>query len=347
MLKRLLKCSVYLSCCVLAVTEVQAEDLNPTAGGATTQTQSENPGTPTKEAGAAALPVSEDVTKTAVEEPVIEPRAAPEVRQIGELPWHTDYSAAYRQAKTERKQLLLYFRDEKNPAKADKLEQNGLSRPELRTPLSKFARVVLSTNTLAPLAKDAKEGAKPIRLLDYRCYVHMRGQAGLAIVDMMNDKDHLYGKCVSAHPLSSNTLENFNSIKIMLELPRGTITQRTLTFVMRTHPERPASVWGQGNPYLFEQARQACQLMVTYGSVGHHDWGTRSSRISGQFGSGPSEVASMGWGGNLFDAAHACVNLWRGSGTHWSMMITPNRFFGYDMVQSPNGTWYANGLFVQ
>ena len=274
-------------------------------------------------------------------------KPAENTRQIGDLTWHTEYSTAYRQAKEEHKQLLLFFRDEKDLLTAGQLEQNVLAKPELKGALSKMVRVMIPTTTLIPVGKDAKPEDKPVRLLDYNCFAHMQKQAGLAIVDLQDEKDHLFGKCVSAHPFSSNTLTNTGSVKIMLELPRGTITQRTLTYVLRVHPEQPASVWGQGDPMLYEQCRVASQLMVNYGSVGHHDWGNRSALVSSHFGYSPMEVASIGGGSTLFEAAQSAVNVWRGSGTHWGMMITPNRFFGYDMVQAPNGTWFANGIFVQ
>ncbi len=268
-------------------------------------------------------------------------------RQVGDLSWHTDYATAYRQARDEHKQLLLFFRDEKDLLTAGQLEQNVLAKPELKATLSKFVRAMIPTTAMAPLAKDAKPEDKPVRVLDYTAFAHMHKQAGLAIVDLVNAKDHLYGNVVSAHPFSSNTLTNVASVKIMLELPRGTITQRVLTYVLRVHPEQPASVWGQGDHVLFEQCRVASQLMVNYGSVGHHDWGNRSALVGNHFGNSPMEVASIGGGATLFEAAQSAVNVWRGSGVHWGMMITPNRFFGYDMVQSANGTWFANGLFVQ
>ncbi|MES2792117.1 MAG: hypothetical protein V4719_21050 [Planctomycetota bacterium] len=274
-------------------------------------------------------------------------KPAENTRQIGDLSWYTDYSAAYRQAKEEHKQLVLFFRDDKDLLTAGQLEQNVLAKPELKAPLSKMVRAMISTTTEAPLGKDAKPEDKPVRVLDYNAFVHMQKQAGLAIVDLVDEKDHLYGKVVSAHPFSSNTLTSVGSVKIMLELPRGTITQRVLTYVLRVHPEQPASVWGNGDPVLFEQCRIASQLMVNYGSVGHHDWGNRSAFVGSRFGSSPMEVASIGGGATLFEAAQSAVNVWRGSGVHWGMMITPNRFFGYDMVQSSNGTWFANGIFVQ
>lgn len=291
-------------------------------------------------------PVKLEAEKATEAKPAPE-KAATELRTIGAVSWHTDYSAAYREAIKEHKQLLLLFRDDKDILATSQFEKNVLAQPELKEPLSKFARVIVSTTALAPKAKDAKPEDKVPLLMSYPCFAYMQNQAGMAIVDLVAPNDFLFGKCVSAHPFSSNTLGSAGLVRVMLELPRGTITQRTLTYVLRTHPEQPASVWGTGDPYLFDQARYGAQLMVNYGSVGHHDWGNRSAQISAYYGSGPSEVASMGGGYSLFDAAHSCVNLWRSSGVHWGMMITPGRYFGYDMVQSPNGTWFANGIMVR
>ena len=311
MLKRLVTWTGCIAWCALAVVTAQAEDAKPAEEARQAETRQV------------------------------------ETRQIGDLAWHTDYATAYRQAREEHKQLLLFFRDERDLLTAAQLEQNVLAKPELKATLSKMVRAVVPTTVMAPLPKDAKPEDKPMRVLDYSAFAHMYKQAGLAIVDLVNEKDHLYGHVVSAHPFSSNTLTSVGSVKIMLELPRGTITQRVLTYVLRVHPEQPASVWGNGDPLLFEQCRVASQLMVNYGSVGHHDWGNRSALIGSHFGNSPMEVASIGGGATLFEAAHSAVSVWRGSGTHWGMMITPNRHFGYDMVQSGNGTWFANGLFVQ
>jgi hypothetical protein len=343
MLKRLVMWTGSLSWCVLAAASVGAEDQKPDQA----QAVQAAPADSEKELQAdEEQPAVGDEQKTNKDEVKPTPAPAPATRTIGQLPWHLDYSAAYRQANAEHRQLLLFFRNDKDLLTAGQLEQNVLARPELREPLSKFVRAVLFTSSTAPLDKDAKPVTKTARLLDCPCFAHMQQQGGLAIVDLQDKNDHLFGKCVSAHPFTSNTLGSVGTAKIMLELPRGTITQRTLTFVLRTHPEQPASVWGQGNPYCYEQCRHASQLMVNYGSVGHHDWGTRSSQVGSHLGSSPMEVASMGSGNNLFEVAHSAVSLWRGSGTHWGMMITPSRYFGYDMVQSPNGTWFANGIVV-
>ena len=51
---------------------------------------------------------------------------------IGALDWHTDYSAAYRQAQDERRMLFVVFRDEANSRIADIYERDVLSNREMR-----------------------------------------------------------------------------------------------------------------------------------------------------------------------------------------------------------------------
>src|SRR4051812_20160033 len=103
----------------------------------------------------AVVAIPADEPKPAAQEAVKEEaKPAAVTRQIGDLAWHTDYSTAYREAKDERKQLLLYFRDDKDLLTAGQFEQNVLARPELKEPLSKLVRVMLFTSALAPLPKD-------------------------------------------------------------------------------------------------------------------------------------------------------------------------------------------------
>ncbi|HTI50279.1 MAG TPA: hypothetical protein VL475_04985, partial [Planctomycetaceae bacterium] len=64
-------------------------------------------------------------------------------RRIGELDWHTSYTAAFKQARTEQKMLFLFFRDEQNPRIADIYEQEVLNHADLAEPLADVVRVVL------------------------------------------------------------------------------------------------------------------------------------------------------------------------------------------------------------
>ena len=310
--------------------------------------------------------------------------AEPEVtstRQIGELSWMENYSDAYREAVNQHKQLLILFRDNKHPENTADLEKKILAHEELQPILETFVRVELPLDVLAPpkpkleatlvdskASEQKTDGVKPAvaalettpavapakveeeapqKLLEAHAFHHMRRLPGLAIIDLMDKKDALFGQVVSACPVDEWNFTTPASLQTVLELPRGRLTQRVLVYVLRTHPERPLSVWGTSKLWLAEQARHHSNLMAQYYSVGHHDWGNRSALIGQTLGSYPSEVASLGGGATILQAAHSAVQIWRSSGVHWGMMISPNRFFGYDMVQASNGTWYATGIFVQ
>lgn len=313
---------------------------------------------------------ADDTTKLSTE--------LPAQRQIGKTEWLTDYSAAYRLAKKDHKQLLLWFRDERDLLAAAEFERDVLASPELEKKLKEFVCVSLATTSLAPatktevktldesaspgeqIAADAAAEAEtvqpakaqvsatpetPRKLLDSHAFVHMRKQPGLCIVDLVDSKDPFHGRVVTVAPLDEGK-HNAASLKVVLELPRGSLSQRTLIYVLRTHPEVPHSVWGKTDAFILDQARYHSQLMANYESVGHHDWGTRSGTIGQHYGSSPMEVASVGAGGTILQAAHSAVNTWRGSGVHWGMMISQASYFGYDMIQAPSGNWYATGIIV-
>ena len=286
-----------------------------------------------------------------------EPVAASQVRTIGKCEWHTDYVAAYRAALAERKQLLLYFYDPQHPQVRESFEKNVLAHPDLHKPLTKVVCAILPYNVAAPgsdtvsaeKSTGSAETAKkqPKRLLDHHAFEHMRNKPGLAVIDLVDKKDTFHGKVVSAHPFNPGTTYTLPTTRIVLGLPRATITQRTLVFAVRTHPEAPLSTQGLGNPVLFQQAAHHSALMAQYGAVGHHDWGTRSNQISATLGNSPVEVAGTSWGGgNLIDAANEVVAQWRGSSTHWWMVSASQGRYGYDMVRTPGGQWYATGIFL-
>jgi len=264
-----------------------------------------------------------------------------EIIPAANLTWHDDYSAAYQAAKTEQKQLFIVF---KNADMAD-FEKTALRNEKLLPLLNKLVRVMLPLD--AAVQVPATEGAEPKseKLLDQPAFAQMYKKPGFAIVDLTDEKSAYYGHVVSAHPLNTVYQTNENLLRTVLNLPKGSATQRALVLAVASHPEAPQSITGAAEPFLMEQSRHHSQLMVNYGSVGHHDWGTRAAEVSARLGS-PSEVASMGSSENILEAAREAVDLWRSSGVHWGMVSSPHQYYGYDMVRSPYGGWYATGLFA-
>lgn len=272
--------------------------------------------------------------------------ASPEtgIRRVGRLDWHTDYTTAYRAALAGKRSLFLVFHD--TGATSDRFEREVLSRPELEPALAKVERALIPTTATVVTAQTAPD-AKPSVLLRTSSFAYLYGGPGIAVLDLASNKSPTFGRVISAHSFSGRQAYGTHAVDTILSLPPGTVTQRALVYALRMHPERPQSVWGAAHPVLMQQALVSSQLMVQYGSVGHHDWGNRLAQIGSQAGLSPFEVAASSYGASpLIDAAFELVQNWRGSPAHWGGMASPQRHFGYDMVQSPSGVWYGTGLFA-
>lgn len=292
------------------------------------------------------------------------PKAAPITRKIGKLDWHTDYSAAYEAARAGKKMLLIVFHDDRQRQTANSFETSVLAQPSLQRQLNNVVRVSLPMSTLQPVAaapvakpaatpekagkevaaKPAPAPAKPGRLIDHYAFEFMYGESGIAMLDLTDRRSPHYGKVVSAHPFSDGNVQTLNGVSTILNLPKGTVTQRALTFAVLMYAAPISTTGGQCNDACCEAARQGSALMAQYGSVGHHDWGSRSNNVTAMTGRGASEVAAMG-GGTLQQAAAQCVTAWQGSPAHWGIMSTPQTIYGYDLVQAPGGGWYGTGVF--
>ncbi|MSR57367.1 MAG: CAP domain-containing protein [Planctomycetaceae bacterium] len=281
-------------------------------------------------------------------EAVSEPQAAepqgPVQRQIGGLDWHTDYAAAYKAARDDRKMLFILFRDERQPRIAQRFEQEVLAHRDLHGPLSQTVRVVLPVDAPAPQANPDQQ---PQKLLSHSSFGYMYGRQGIAIIDLTDPRSRLCGQVVSAHPFNREGQYTTSNTRVILALPRATVTQRALIYAVRMHPAAPVSTTaGQCDGFMCSQARQSSQLMSQYGSVGHHDWGTRSGAISAATGRSASEVAAMAGNRELLAAATELVMQWQGSPPHWQIMNTRAAFFGYDMVRGSGGNWWGTGVFA-
>jgi hypothetical protein len=266
-------------------------------------------------------------------------------RNIGGLEWQTDYSSAYRQAREEQKMLLIFFRDEASPRIADIYERDVLSADELKAHLANVVRVVLPTDAIRPFRIPEKPDLK---VLEHSSFKYMYGRQGIAMIDLTDPDSELHGLVVSAHPFTPGKHYTVRATKIVLGLPRGTVTQRALIYAVRLHPAAPVSTTeGQCHGYLCKLARHSSHLMMTYGSVGHHDWGTRYNDIAVATGKSAMEVAAMSGNRSLIDAALELVDQWYGSPAHWQIMSSPASIFGYDLVHDSAGNWWGTGLFAQ
>ncbi len=297
----------------------------------------------------------------------------------------TDFEQAKTKAKASRKNLLIYFYAEETPPSVqngnmenamtekdnedaaekpiryatyrlidqklpkiaeicDEFEQNILSEAEIASPLDDFvlARLPMETMTTA-------EDGSDVRLLDTPDFVEMQGSPGLATMDFTHEDEEYYGKVNGILPFLRDQLPSAAHLQAFLTLPAGTITQRTLIYAVRIHPEKPKSAnTGEPLPLLFDECQGHAQYQAKTGVLGHQNFGARSSRIAAAIGLRPAEVCAVGWSNKgLFEAAIGSVRSWRGSPPHWASVRAKNRYYGYDMVRGRSGSWFAVGLFVK
>jgi hypothetical protein len=173
----------------------------------------------------------------------------------------------------------------------------------------------------------------PRRLLDCGAFRALEGQSGLAIVDLKHDRrPDIFKKTVSVLPRRHVTQ---HKVRELLRLPPGTLTQRTLVWALRVHPQRPRSVYGYPDPVLMAHCRNHCGVQCAANNQ-HHAAGNP----------GRSEIVaeSWPWNKNIVDAAIDIVWSWSCSSGHWGAACRTWSAYGYDM--HTNGQkWYATGVF--
>jgi hypothetical protein len=262
--------------------------------------------------------------------------------EYGELSkWHDDYAHALSEAKSDGKMLLIYFYDSRKESGCDRFKSETLDDPLVRSKLPDY--VCLHVPLDASIIMD---GEKKV-LLEHEAFREMLGKPGIAIIDYRSDDPEVRGTVVSVFPLTQKLWYTAEKMAVILDLPQGTLTQRTLIYAVRTHPEKPASAGEEINSYLLDEARKQSQYQADIHVQGHHFWETRFHRISDRLnGLSAREVCAESWPGeNLVEAAVECVRCWRLSDGHWSAVRASNRAFGYDMKRGSNGVWYATGIF--
>jgi hypothetical protein len=253
--------------------------------------------------------------------------------------WQTQYEHAMDVANREKKMLLIVFFDDADPL-SKRLETETLADRGVREAMQKFTCLRLPAD--AKVKIDGKDSV----LLHEEAFAEMSGRPGIAVADFAHAEPELHGHVVSTFPLLPCFFYGPEEMKVILDLPCGTLTQRTLIYAVRVHPERPASAVGDPDPRLLVEAEShsACQARIRL--QGHHNWGTRFQRISGMLGCTAREVCAESWPGQgLLESAVECVRCWRLSSGHWSAVSAENRAFGYDMKLGCNQVWYATGIF--
>lgn len=221
---------------------------------------------------------------------------------------HEDYCEAYRIAEEQERMLLIDF-------------ESGVD-------LESLDRRWLATHIVCRPPADFEMDGR--RLRDSAAFAALDGQRGVAIVDFSHWQHR--GHTVSVLPSDK---ANRSNVDALLALPEGTLTQRTLIWAFRVHPERPRSVYGLPAPDLMQHAER--HSLVQARTNNQHHAGNNPGR---------SEIVaeSWPWNKNIVVAAIDIVDAWRHSSGHWSAASRQWGEYGYDMKTNGN-KWFATGTF--
>jgi hypothetical protein len=248
-------------------------------------------------------------------------------------------------AELGRKMLLVYFYAAEPTKNQRRFESEALADRDVQAQLAKeYVAVRLPTDY------EVSIGGERSKLLDHSAFGELANRPGAAVIDFAHRDEDYHGYVVSLLPLTDGKYYRFSPghLKTALELPAGTLTQRTMIFAVRIHPERPASTFGRADRVLFDEALEHSRLQARIRRQGHHNWSQRFQRIAQLLGSGlrPKEVVAESWPGEgLVDAAVDCVDSWRQSSGHWGAVRATQVRYGYDIKKGENGIWYATGIF--
>ncbi|HEX5103989.1 MAG TPA: hypothetical protein VFV87_09280 [Pirellulaceae bacterium] len=275
----------------------------------------------------------------AVDVPPTKPAPAP-------ISWLSDYRDALDRGESSSKMVLIWFVDPEPGWKAADaaFEEAVLEQPEIAGAIqNRFIPVKLPLD--ARIVRDGQE----IVPLQHAAFAEMRGTPGLAIVDMTDPDGPLFRQVVSVYPFRGQYITR-ERLAALLHLPRGTLTQRTLIFAVRTHPEHPASALSHLSAILARECESHAFHQASITLQGHHNWESRFHKINAQLPAGmvTQEVCAESWTGqSLVEAAGECVHSWRQSPGHWEAVSSRHTLFAYDMKLGANGVWYATGIFAR
>lgn len=259
------------------------------------------------------------------------------------IQWQTDYHAGLDEAEARRKLAFIWFYNPTDPVGNERFEQEVLSQQRMAEALAtRFTPIRLLTSATV------SSGGKDVVLMDHAAFGEMRHSPGLAIVDMTEAEGPLHRQVVSVYPFVRGAI-SAEKLAVLLDLPRGTLTQRTLIYAVRTHPEFPASTTGHFSQVLSRETEKHAHHQASITLQGHHNWDSRFHAINAELPGNllAREVCAESWPGQpLVEAAEECVHSWRQSSGHWDAVSSRHLLFGYDMKRGVNGVWYAAGIFA-
>jgi hypothetical protein len=260
------------------------------------------------------------------------------------LTWYLDYGEATRVAKLRKQMLFIHFYAPNSDPWGEKFEAESIDDSAIRLKLRNVVTARL------PIDKVIRVNGEEQKLLAHGAFAELQGGDGIAVLDFANPDTPHYGHVVSVLPFDPGKYYRYKPehLQVLLDLPAGTLTQRTLILAVRIHPEKPASTVGELDPVLTEEAGSHSNYQAQIRVQGHHNWGSRFPRLARllPFGLRAQEVVAESWPDErIVDAAVDVVDSWRQSPGHWGAVRSNQPRFGYDMRRGGNGIWYATGLF--
>ena len=258
------------------------------------------------------------------------------------LEWMSDYAKATAKAEAERRMLLIYFERGDGGGGCAQFNAEVLPLQQIRAGLDSYVCLRLPHDAQVNI-----EEAQTV-LLKHTSFSEMVGLPGIAVIDFANPEAPYYGQVVSTFPFLHGKAFDSAQMTVILNLPPGKLTQRTLIYAVRTHPDAPQSTSGELDLYLVSEAESHSAHQARIRLQGHHSWESRFHKINRRLPGGllASEVCAESWPGQcLLEAAIDCVHCWRQSSGHWRSVRAAHPVFGYDIRRGSNGIWYATGIF--
>jgi hypothetical protein len=266
----------------------------------------------------------------------------PSTVTVGGVEWRTDYNAAYRAAKNHKRMLLINF----TPSADTPMQRSAEEYMAQKNLVDRLERV---ERLRVPVDAQIKVNGQSQKLLSFPSFAELQNGPGFVLLDLQHVGQPYYGCPVSVLPYTSGKYYHWQNshLHVMLDLPAGTLTQRSMIFAVRIHPEGPASTHGMLHPTLASGAASHSNYQASLGVQGHHHFESRYHQLSGAAGGSVSEVVAESWPGqNLIDSCIDCVDSWRHSPGHWRGVAGRHRAFGFDIRRGRNGIWYGTGIFA-
>ena len=276
-------------------------------------------------------------------------------KQTESLRWETDYRYARRKAEDLARYLLIYLY-----ADSDQNLPRASADLPIVSACTEFGTLVLEDDSvrsgldkyvLLKMPMDAKvtnANGETTSIYSLPGFEHMLEQPGLVVIDFSSRNMPFFGEVVGILPFMHGESPTAKQTEVFLNLPPGTLTQRTLTYAVRIHPDHPLSSNGEPLPIVVWETTAHALYQAERGIITHQNYGARSARVREILGGGsPAEICAMSQSGiSLFEGAMSCMRLWRYSSAHWSIARKEHTYYGYDMALGKSGAWHGVGFFI-